>query len=406
MLKAVSSTTNAIGALNYKGAWNASTNTPTLASGAGTKGDYYVVSTAGATALDGISNWGIGDWVVFNGATWQRVEGGADLNGVNLTVTGTSTLGNLQISTNALSTASGTGDVAIPVGLNVLSNILRVVTFNRVGINNGSPSETFHIGTTGTDSAARIRLSSNGNAERGGLITFEKSDATTFYVGHEGVILGGGSASNNFASYTGAASNYVWWISNARAMTLSATALSPNSNNNRTLGTDAARWSEVFAVNGTINTSDARVKTEVRPLDERELAAAKQLAKEIGAFKFLDAIAAKGDAARTHIGMTVQRAIEIMESHDLNPFAYGFICYDEWGDQFEHYEEVQEQPAQDAVFDAAGNMIKPPVEYRPYSAAHDVLVTEAGNQYGFRADQLLLFIARGFEARLSALEGE
>ena len=89
MLKTVSSITNAIGALNYKGVWNATTNTPALASGVGTKGDYYVVSVAGSTTLDGISNWGVGDWAVYNGAVWQRVEGGADLNGVNLTFTGT-----------------------------------------------------------------------------------------------------------------------------------------------------------------------------------------------------------------------------------------------------------------------------------------------------------------------------
>jgi hypothetical protein len=89
MLKTVSSITNAIGALNYKGTWNASTNTPALASGVGTKGDYYVVSVAGSTNLDGISNWGVGDWAAYNGSVWQRVEGGADLNGVNLTFTGT-----------------------------------------------------------------------------------------------------------------------------------------------------------------------------------------------------------------------------------------------------------------------------------------------------------------------------
>lgn len=89
MLKTVSSITNAIGALNYKGTWNASTNTPTIVSSTGTKGDYYVVSVAGTTAIDGISNWGVGDWIVFNGAAWQRVEGGADLNGVNVSFTGT-----------------------------------------------------------------------------------------------------------------------------------------------------------------------------------------------------------------------------------------------------------------------------------------------------------------------------
>ena len=99
MLKTVSSITNAIGALNYKGTWDANANNPVLASGVGTKGDYYVVSVAGTTNLNGISNWGVGDWAAFNGSVWQRVEGGADLNGVNLSVSGTTTLSGLTPST-------------------------------------------------------------------------------------------------------------------------------------------------------------------------------------------------------------------------------------------------------------------------------------------------------------------
>jgi hypothetical protein len=99
MLKSVSSITNAIGALNFKGTWDANANSPALASSVGTKGDYYVVGTAGSTNLNGISNWGVGDLATFNGSVWQRVEGGADLNGVNLSVSGTSTLSGLTAST-------------------------------------------------------------------------------------------------------------------------------------------------------------------------------------------------------------------------------------------------------------------------------------------------------------------
>ena len=99
MLKTVSSITNAIGALNFKGTWDANANSPVLASSVGTEGDYYVVGTAGSTNLNGISNWGVGDLATFNGSVWQRVEGGADLNGVNLSVSGTSTLSGLTAST-------------------------------------------------------------------------------------------------------------------------------------------------------------------------------------------------------------------------------------------------------------------------------------------------------------------
>jgi hypothetical protein len=90
MLKAISTITNAIGALNYKGTWNASTNTPTLADGTGSKGDYYVVSTAGTQTFGGVQLFfGLGDWIVYNGAVWQRVEGGSDGNFANVTLTST-----------------------------------------------------------------------------------------------------------------------------------------------------------------------------------------------------------------------------------------------------------------------------------------------------------------------------
>jgi len=44
------------GGLDYQGTWNASTNTPTLASGVGTNGYYYIVSVAGTTNLDGVTD--------------------------------------------------------------------------------------------------------------------------------------------------------------------------------------------------------------------------------------------------------------------------------------------------------------------------------------------------------------
>jgi hypothetical protein len=63
-----------IGGSIYKGTWNASTNTPTLASGVGTKGNYYIVSVAGSTNIDGITDWNVGDWIIYDGTAWQQVD--------------------------------------------------------------------------------------------------------------------------------------------------------------------------------------------------------------------------------------------------------------------------------------------------------------------------------------------
>ena len=64
-----------IGALNYQGAWDASINDPALASGVGTKGQYYVVSVPGSTLLDGHADWLSGDLVIFDGTKWDKASG-------------------------------------------------------------------------------------------------------------------------------------------------------------------------------------------------------------------------------------------------------------------------------------------------------------------------------------------
>lgn len=62
----------AMTAVGYGGTWNASTNTPTLASATGTQGAVYRVSVAGSASLDGVSTWAADDFLVFDGAAWLK----------------------------------------------------------------------------------------------------------------------------------------------------------------------------------------------------------------------------------------------------------------------------------------------------------------------------------------------
>ena len=65
-----------VGALNYRGTWNASGNVPllTASGGGGSQGHYYRVAVAGATSLDGIAGWDVGDYVVNNGSAWEKID--------------------------------------------------------------------------------------------------------------------------------------------------------------------------------------------------------------------------------------------------------------------------------------------------------------------------------------------
>lgn len=59
--------------MEYKGTWNASTNSPSLADGSGNAGDVYVVSVAGSQNLgSGSISFAQGDWIMYNGSTWEK----------------------------------------------------------------------------------------------------------------------------------------------------------------------------------------------------------------------------------------------------------------------------------------------------------------------------------------------
>ena len=111
------------GALNYQGTWNASTNSPTLTSSVGTKGYYYVVNTAGSTNLNGVSDWQIGDWAVFNGSAWQKIDNTDAVTSVN-GYTGTVVLTQTDITGTVPINKGGTGQTTQQLAINALAGSL------------------------------------------------------------------------------------------------------------------------------------------------------------------------------------------------------------------------------------------------------------------------------------------
>jgi hypothetical protein len=133
-----------LGAISYQGTWNASTNTPTLTSSVGTKGYYYVVDVSGNTNLNGITDWVIGDWAIFNGSVWQKVDNTdavTSVNGQTGAVVLTTT--NIAEGTNLYYT-DGRARAAISAGTGIsYNNTTGVVT-------NAAPDQTVAIaGGTG-----------------------------------------------------------------------------------------------------------------------------------------------------------------------------------------------------------------------------------------------------------------
>jgi len=131
------------GGLSYQGTWNASTNTPTLTSSVGVNGYYYIVATAGSTNLNGITDWQIGDWLMFNGTVWQKIDQSnlvTSVNGQTGAVTLTTT--NVAEGTNQYFTDARARS-AISAGTGISYNSSTGV------VTNASPDQTVVL-TAGT----------------------------------------------------------------------------------------------------------------------------------------------------------------------------------------------------------------------------------------------------------------
>jgi hypothetical protein len=194
------------------------------------------------------------------------------------------------------------------------------------------------------------------------------------------------SGQMDFNNYFAASSYRFFSNSGLVNFQVTSSSAGPGVDNTVTSGTAALRYSVVYAGTGTINTSDARHKTDVREMTENEIGAAKELADEIGFFQFLVDIERKkgtSEPAREHCGMTVQRVMEIMNKYGLEPFNYGMICYDIWEEQ----PEITEQNGDGSI-----NYVQ---QYMP-----------AGDIYSFRENELDKFILAGLNARIKALENK
>jgi len=149
----------------------------------------------------------------------------------------------------------------------------------------------------------------------------------------------------------------------------------PISDNVQNLGSATFRWSTVFAGTGAINTSDARVKEQDRPLSEKEKAVAVKAKALLKGFKYKDAVKEKGDKARIHFGIYAQELKQAFESEGLIAEDYGVLCYDEWEELPEIYTDI---------LDSSGNPTGEKELSQTYKAA--------GNGYGVRYDELFAFI--------------
>ncbi|HDK5388627.1 TPA: tail fiber domain-containing protein [Klebsiella pneumoniae] len=196
--------------------------------------------------------------------------------------------------------------------------------------------------------------------------------------------------------------------------------LAPRTDNTLSNGTVTYRWRQVCAVNSTIATSNKDKKTNIRQISHTEIDAFYEIAMLNSVWQWLERYQSESDGARLHSGPTVQDAITIMDKHGLDWRCYSAFCYDKWEAQeelVEHWDDIWiTTPATEEVRDDQGNLLKggTPEQRQLLVPAGSKVVREAreaGEDYGFRKEELLFWISRAvvskqveLSERVAALE--
>lgn len=199
-----------VGGSIYQGTWDANTNTPTLTGATGTSGYYYIVSVAGTTNLDGITDWQVGDWAIFQGSAWEKVDntdsvvsvngqtGAVSLSttnvseGTNLYYTEARVSANTDVTANtasrhdavSLGTPNGLGLVGQAISLGLASTSTNGAlsstdwnTFNNKTSNLGTVTS---VSGTGTVSGLTLTgtVTGSGNLTLGGTLSLTSANVT------------------------------------------------------------------------------------------------------------------------------------------------------------------------------------------------------------------------------------
>ena len=96
------------------------------------------------------------------------------------------------------------------------------------------------------------------------------------------------------------------------------------------LGASGARFDDVFATNGTIQTSDKNEKQDIEELSDAEKRVAVVAKGLMRKFRWKDAVAEKGDKARTHFGIIAQDLEDAFKAEGLDASKYAMFCSDTW----------------------------------------------------------------------------
>tara|TARA_R110001599_G_C12168098_1_gene652912 strand:- start:156 stop:1367 length:1212 start_codon:yes stop_codon:yes gene_type:complete len=153
------------------------------------------------------------------------------------------------------------------------------------------------------------------------------------------------------------------------------------------LGHPSYRFDDVYATNGTINTSDRNEKQDIENLSEAEAKVAVRVKSLLKKYKWKNAVAKKGDDARIHFGIIAQDLQDAFTAEGLDAGDYGMFISNTW------WEKEISVPAK-AADEEKGIDAEDAYTYKEHKDEETEGYTKR-TRLGVRYDQVLAFIIAG-----------
>jgi len=99
------------------------------------------------------------------------------------------------------------------------------------------------------------------------------------------------------------------------------------------LGHSSVRFEDIYATNGTIQTSDRNEKQDIEVLSDAETRVAQACKGLLRKFRWQDAVAEKGDDARIHFGIIAQDLQDAFAAEGLDAGRYAMFISSTWTDE-------------------------------------------------------------------------
>ena len=205
-----------------------------------------------------------------------------------------------------------------------------------VGIGTTNPLTPLHVSTAKssvTDSVLTlqdttetfgkmIEFVGQGSTDCRGIIGFQEPEdnAPELYIANGGVETSGNGVGLAFWSYISV--NRIIPCDNLGALRDDAIDL----------GSSNARFDDIYATNGTIQTSDRNDKQDIQALSDAETRVATACKGLLRKFRWQNAVTEKGDEARYHFGIISQDLQDAFTAEGLDAGDYGMFISETWED--------------------------------------------------------------------------